>query len=102
MQSNLEKEKTLETDTSDYVIRIRLMQPGDDGKLHLIMFYSRKLIQAELNYDIYDKELLAIVVAFKVWRVYLEGVKHTIIMKIDHKNLIFFIIIKELIRRQAR
>jgi hypothetical protein len=78
---------------------MRLTQPGDDGKPRLIVFYSRKLIQAELNYDIHDKELLAIVVVFKVWRVYLEGAKHTIIIKIDHKNLTFFIIIKELIRR---
>jgi hypothetical protein len=38
------------------------------------------------------------VVAFKVWRVYLEGAKHTITVKIDYKNLIFFIIIKELTR----
>jgi hypothetical protein len=66
MQSNPEKEKTLETDALDYVIGMRLMQLGDDGKLRLIAFYSRKLIQAELNYDIHNKELLAIVVAFKV------------------------------------
>jgi hypothetical protein len=44
MQSNLEKEKTLKTNASDYMIRIRLTQPGDDGKLHLIIFYSHKLI----------------------------------------------------------
>jgi hypothetical protein len=99
MQSNPEKEKTLKTNTSDYVIGMRLTQLGDNGKPHLIMFYSRKLIQAELNYDIHNKELLAIVVAFKVWKVYLEGAKHTIIIKTDHKNLTFFTTIKELIRR---
>ncbi|KAF4228200.1 hypothetical protein CNMCM8980_006938 [Aspergillus fumigatiaffinis] len=97
-----EKEKTLETDASDYVIGMRLTQPGDDGRPQPIAFYSRKLIQAELNYDIHDKELLAIVVAFKVWRVYLEGAKHTIIVKMDHKNLTFFTTTKELTRRQAR
>jgi hypothetical protein len=102
MQSDPEKEKTLKTNTSDYAIRMRLMQPGDDGRLRLITFYSHKLIQAELNYDIHNKELLAIVVAFKVWRVYLEGAKHTIIMKTDHKNLTFFTTTKELTRRQAR
>jgi hypothetical protein len=53
----------------------------------------------ELNYDIYDKELLAIVVVFKVWRVYLEGAKYTIIVKMDYKNLTFFTTTKELIRR---
>lgn len=62
----------------------------------------RKLIQAELNYDIHDKELLAIVVAFKVWRVYLEGARRTVIVKTDHKNLMFFTTMKELTRRQAR
>jgi len=55
-----------------------------------VAFYSRKLIQAELNYDIHDKELLAIVTAFRVWRPYLEGAKHTIIVKTDHKNLTYF------------
>jgi hypothetical protein len=102
VQSNPEKEKTLKTDALDYVIRMRLTQLGDDGKPYLIIFYSRKLIQAELNYNIHNKELLAIVVAFKVWRIYLEGVKHTIIMKTDHKNLTFFMTTKELTRRQAR
>jgi hypothetical protein len=60
------------------------------------------LIQAELNYNIHNKELLAIVVVFKVWRVYLEGAKHTIIVKTDYKNLTFFTTTKELMRRQAR
>jgi hypothetical protein len=102
VQSNPEKEKTLKTNALDYAIGMRLTQPGDDGKPRLIVFYSRKLIQAELNYDIHDKELLAIVVVFKVWRVYLEGAKHTIIVKTDHKNLTFFLTTKELTRRQAR
>jgi hypothetical protein len=55
-----------------------------------------------LNYDIYDKELLAIVIAFWVWRPYLEGAKHTIIVKTDHKNLTYFTTTKELTRQQAR
>jgi hypothetical protein len=102
VQSDPEKPKTIETDASDYAIRMRLTQPGDDGKPQPIAFHSRKLIQAELNYNIHDKELLAIVVAFKVWRVYLEGAKHTITVKTDHKNLTFFTTTKELTRRQAR
>jgi hypothetical protein len=99
MQSDPEKEKTLKTDALDYAIGMRLTQPGDDGKPRLIVFYSCKLIQVELNYDIHDKELLAIVVAFKVWRVYLEGAKYTIIVKMDYKNLTFFMTTKELTRR---
>ena len=45
---------------------MRMTQPGIDGKPWLIAFHSRKLVQAELNYDIHDKELLAIVIAFKI------------------------------------
>lgn len=65
-------------------------------------FYSRKMIPAELNYEIHDKELLAVVMAFREWRVYLEGAKFTIQVFTDHKNLASFTTSKELNRRQVR
>jgi hypothetical protein len=55
----------VETDASDYAIRARMTQPGPDGKPRLVGFWSRKLTRPEVNYDIHDKELLAIVVVFK-------------------------------------
>lgn len=57
---------------------------------------------AEQNYDIYDKELLSVVLAFQDWRVYLEGSPHTINVISDHKNLESFLTTKQLNRRQAR
>ena len=42
-----------------------MTQPGIDRKPQPIIFHSRKLVQAELNYNIHNKELLAIVIAFK-------------------------------------
>ena len=45
---------------------------------------------AELNYPIYDKELLAVVEAFKQWRVYLEGTATPVQVYTDHKNLEYF------------
>ena len=45
---------------------------------------------AERNYDIHDKELLAIVRAFQQWRHYLEGAKYQITVRSDHKNLEVF------------
>ncbi|GME32536.1 reverse transcriptase domain protein [Neofusicoccum parvum] len=56
----------------------------------------------ELNYDIHDKELLAIVTAFKEWRHYLEGATHQVMVYCDHKNLSYFTTTKELTRRQVR
>jgi hypothetical protein len=52
------------------------------------------MIPAELNYNIHDKELLAIVTALQHWRIYLEGAKHNITMILDHKNLTYFLTTK--------
>ena len=60
-----EKEITVETDASDFAIGACLSQTDDKGRLHPVAFYSRKLIPAEQNYDIFDKEMLAIVAALK-------------------------------------
>jgi hypothetical protein len=45
------------------------------------------MIPAETNYDIHDKELLAVITALQEWRVYLEGFKYSVKMLTDHKNL---------------
>ena len=60
------------------------------------------MVPAELNYKIYDKELLAIHKAFKHWRLYLEGATHVVLVMSDHKNLEYFTTTKVLTRRQAR
>src|SRR4029078_3586862 len=64
--------------------------------------FSRKLIPAEINYEIHDKELLAIVEAFKEWRAYIQGSKHQCTVLSDHRNLLKFTTTKSLNRRQAR
>jgi len=48
----------------------------------------------ELNYNVYNKELLAIFKAFKIWWHYLEGSTSPIDVVTDHKNLEYFSIIK--------
>jgi hypothetical protein len=55
------KEAILETDSSDYVNGGVLSQYGDDGILYPVAFYSKNMAPAECNYEIYDKELLAII-----------------------------------------
>ena len=49
------------------------------------------------NYNIINKELLIIIAALKEWYMYIKGAVKTIIY-IDHRNLLSFIIIKELNR----
>jgi len=67
-----------------------------------VAFHSRKLSPAEQNYDIYDKELLAIVVAFMEWRHYLEGTEKPVTVYTDHQNLQYFLTTKVSMHRQIR
>jgi hypothetical protein len=82
-------ESFVETDASDRAIGARLTQKDQNGQLHTIAYFSRKMTGSELNYDIHDKELLAIVESLKEWRVYLEGASYLIQIYTDHKNLLY-------------
>ena len=63
----------VETDASDYGLAGILSQLYADGQWRPVAFWSRKMGDAERNYETHDQELLAIVMAFKQWRHYLEG-----------------------------
>ena len=92
----------VETDASDFALAGILSQEGEDHELHPIAFHSRKFNPAEINYPIHDKELLAIVDSFLVWRRFLEGCPHTVTVFSDHRNLEYFQSARVLNRRQAR
>jgi len=55
----------------------------------------------EWNYEIYDKEMLAIIRALEEWRHFLEGATHPVEIWTDHKNLEYFMMAKKLNHRQA-
>ena len=60
----------VETDVLDFILGVCLVQKYPDG-WHLVVYYSCKMIPLELNYNIYNKELLGIVAALKKWRAFL-------------------------------
>ncbi|MBW0474576.1 hypothetical protein O181_014291, partial [Austropuccinia psidii MF-1] len=91
----------VETDVSDYALGAVLSHISDSGK-HPIAFNSRKLIPAELNYEIHDKELLGIVWALKCWRAFLLSLFFPFEVLTDHSSLQYFMTSKVLTRRQAR
>jgi hypothetical protein len=93
----------LEVDASDYAIGGALHQiDAKTQKLRPIGFYSRKLSGPEQNYEIYDKELLAVIEGFKTWRYLLIGTNLPVVVYTDHRNLEYFMTAKILNRRQAR
>ncbi|SCV72360.1 BQ2448_3901 [Microbotryum intermedium] len=73
----------IETDASNYAISGILSQVTD-GQLRPVAFISRKNLPAEQNYEIHDKELLAIVKCIKIWWHYLEGCQHLFKIYTDH------------------
>ena len=92
---------TVKTDASDYALAAVLSITNSNGKLHPIAFHSQTFSTPELNYDVHDKELLAIFEAFKCWRHYLEGSALPIDMVTDHRNLQYFSMTKILTCQQA-
>jgi hypothetical protein len=100
--ANLSLPFIVECDASDFALGGVLYQKDAFGKLLPLQFFSRQLLPAERNYEIYDKELLAIISCFKHWRHFLMGSLHPVTVFCDHKNLQYFMSTKQLTRRQAR
>ena len=96
-----DREIIVETDASDYVSAGILSQYDDDAILHPVRVISKKYWPAECNYEIYDKELMAIVRCFEEWRPELEGALHPIQVLSNHRNSEYFMSTKLLNRRQT-
>ena len=79
----------VEMDASGHAIGGVLFQE-QKGKWKSIAFLSRTMQPAEWNYEIYDKELLAIVEALAKWRQYLLDTAETFEIWMDHENLKYF------------
>jgi len=85
------KSFTVETDANEFAVGCILSQISDKNNLlHPVAFYSRSLNSNEINYSIYDKELLAVITALEVWRHHLEGSKYPFQILTDYKNLLYF------------
>jgi len=74
----------------DYALAAILSIVNKDNEVHPVTFHSHTFTMVELNYDTYDKELLAIFEALKIWQHYLEGWAYPIDVVMDHKNLEYF------------
>ena len=92
----------VEVDASNVGVGAVLSQRSSDGKVHPCAFFSRKLSPAEENYDVGNRELLAVKLALEEWRQWLEGAHHPFLVWTDHKNLQYIQQAKRLNPRQAR
>ena len=80
----------VETNALDYTLTVILSIVNKENKVHLVTFHSCTFNVAELNYNTYNKELLAIFEAFKIWQYYLKRPAYPIDIVMNHKNLEYF------------
>ncbi len=97
-----ERPFVVEVDASEVGVGAILSQRGEDGKLHPCAFMSSRLSDAERNYHVGDRELLAVKLALEEWRHWLEGAQHPFQVLTNHKNLEYLQQAKQLNPRQAR
>jgi len=99
---DLDKEFRVEAGTSNYTTGGVLSMKCLDEMWRLVAFISKSLSDTERNYEIHDKEMLAVVRCLEVWRHFLEGAAIKFEIWTNHKNLKYFMKVQKLNRRQAR
>ena len=99
---DLDKKIRIEVDVSDYATGGVLSMECKDGLWRPVAFLSKSLNETERNYEIHDKEMLAIIRGLENWKYLLEGAHFKFEIWTDHKNLEYFMKVQKLNRRQAR
>ena len=99
---DLDKEMRVEADASDFVMGRVLSMKYEDEKWRLVAYISNSLNEAERNYEIHNKVMLAIIQYLEAWRYFLEEAKDWFKIWTDHKNLEYFMKAQKVNWRQAR
>jgi hypothetical protein len=106
IQPDFEKPFFVHTDASSYGAGAVLMQERDNGngkpRQHPIAYYSTTFTPTERNYDVYERELLAVVKALEHWKAYLKWTSEPFTIVTDHANLLYWKAARKLNRRTAR
>ena len=98
---DLDKKIRTEVDVLDYAIGRVLSMECEDGKWRPVAFLSKSLNKMRRNYEIHDKEMMAIIRELENWRHLLEGAWFKFEICSDHKNLEYFMKAQKLNRKQA-
>ena len=99
---DLDKKFRVEADASNYTTGGVLSMKCFDNIQRLVAFISKFLSDIEYNYEIHDKEMLAIIRCLEEWRHFLEGIVIKFEIWTDHKNLKYSMKAQKLNQRQAR
>ena len=99
---DLDKEFRVEANASNFATGGVLSIKYEDNKWRLVAYISKSLNETERNYEIHDKEMLAVVQCLELWRHFLEGTRSKFEVWMDNKNLEYFMSNQKLNRQQMR
>uniref|UniRef100_A0A8K9UVC8 Gypsy retrotransposon integrase-like protein 1 n=1 Tax=Oncorhynchus mykiss TaxID=8022 RepID=A0A8K9UVC8_ONCMY len=100
---DVSRQFVVEVDASEVGVGAILSQRSlSDDKVHPCAYFSHRLSPSERNYDVGNRELLAIRLALGEWRQWLEGATVPFVVWTDHRNLEYIRSAKRLNARQAR
>ena len=99
---DLDKKMRIEVDALDYAIGGILFMECKDGRWRPVAFLLKSLNVTEKNYEIHNKEMLAVIRGLENWKYLLEGTKFKFKVWTDHKNLEYFMKAQKLDQRQAQ
>ena len=99
---DLDKEMRVEADASDLATGGVLSIKCENEKWRLVAYISNSLNKAKINYEIHNKEMLAIIRCLEAQRNFLESTKSQFKIWADHKNLEYFMKAQKLNQRQTR
>ena len=102
LQPDFDKQFVLQTDASTLGMGAVLLQEGTTKKLQPVKFFSATFTPTERNYNVYERELLAIMKALAHWRPYLGWTKEPFLIQTDHANLQYWKSPRNLNRHTAR
>jgi len=98
---DLKRQAILKINALNYVKDKILSQYNNESVFHSMIFYSKSMISAEINYHIYDKKLLVIIWCFEHWQLELKCIELLIQMFINHQTLKIFMKNKQLSWQQV-
>ncbi len=85
-----DKQYFLEVDALAFVLAAILFQHNMGGKRREVAYFSKALTPSEWNYNIWDREFLAIVAALWHWRHLLIGMQELVVILTNHANLQYY------------
>ena len=99
---DVSKSFSIMTDASLIAARAVLLQNNVNRDRLPCAYFSKTFAPTQRNYDIYNCELLAVILALEKWHQYLQGTQHPVTILTDHKNLSYIKDPRKLSRQQAR